>query len=118
MEKFEYLDEISEKCLILKIRQDFIDSYNGSIYEASRHIWRLSPKRVQNVDYVFSTLVGSGEIIEIFANLDWYNETDDRISFKGVKAPKSIRNKYIGKGIPLKYIKKGCGMTACRYINW
>jgi len=116
MEKIEYIDKITEKCLILKIRQDFIDSYDGSIYEASRHVWPLNLNRVQNVEYVFSVLTGKGEIIEVFTDLHWYKDGEKRVSFEGKAAPNEIKNKYIGKGIPLEYITNG-SKNPCKYVN-
>ena len=116
MEKIEYLKEISEKCLILKIRQEFINSHNGNIYEVSRRVWRLNLKRVQNVDYVFSVLTGSGEIVEIFTNLQWYKDGEKRISFKGKADMGNIGKKYIGKGIPLEYITNR-SKNPCKYVN-
>ena len=109
----EIIKDITEKCLIIKIRQDFIDKHNGDIYEASRHEWRLSAKNALKVEYALIVL--NGVVKTVYTDLTWYPE-NLRLTFEGITAPKSILDKYMGKRIPLNYVKDR-GKNPCRYVN-
>ena len=109
----EEVNDINEKSIILKITQKFINT-RGTIYEASRHEWRLNLKRAEKADYVFSVL--NGIIVEIFSDLIWIKDETGRITFEGKPASDNMLRKYKGKYAPSKYVKTG-SKNPCRYIN-
>jgi len=109
----DIINSIDEKCIILKIKQDFINKYNGNIYEASRHEWRLNIKNANKADIVLISF--NGIIEEVYTNLSWYKE-NNRLSFAGVQAQESIRSKYYKKRIPSMYITNR-SKNPCKYIN-
>ncbi|MCL2722606.1 MAG: hypothetical protein FWD47_14850 [Treponema sp.] len=112
----DIIDEIIEKCIIIKITQHSIDYNNGSIYEATRKHWKISIDRARNADYAISTQ--KGVVIEIYTNLKWevYEDGHGRIMFNGIPASDDIRNKYIGRIIPPEYRKIGMA-SPCLYVN-
>jgi hypothetical protein len=111
----EIIKEISEKCIIIKITQHFID-LRGGVYEATRKAWRVRKSRVKKADYVLSVL--NGLVVGVFTDLDWREDNirPDRFSFIGNPAPKNIQKKYIGKIIPLEYTQRGSA-NPCQYVN-
>ena len=115
----EIIENIIEKCIIIKIKQWSIDRFDGdmktAIYEATRASWKLSMERVKNAEYVFSVL--NGLVHAVYCDMVWSaSEEQDRIKFDGSIAPQHIINKYVGKRIPPVYRKKGQA-SPCLYVN-
>ena len=110
-----FIDAIAEKCIIIKINQDSIDSCNGDIYEATRKSWKMNIEKAKKADFVLSVL--SGKVIAVYNNIVWsVDETRDRIMFDGEIAPPEISDKYIGKQIPTKFMQKGM-QSPFLYVN-
>ena len=99
----ETLTLIKDKCLIIKTRQNRVDSVG--LYEATRYAWVLRENRLVDIDYVLSTV--GGEIKEVYADLSWYRAEGGRFAFNGAVAEDEIRKKYVGKRIPGEYRKRG-----------
>ena len=117
--KAPVIDDITEKCIIIKVTPASIDSHGGTVahafYEATRSAWRLSMARAKNADYVVSVL--NGIVKAVYCDLTWSIEPDSkRLKFEGIEACKSITEKYVGKRIPQKYSKRGA-QSPCLYVN-
>lgn len=83
------------------------------LYECTRGIWRLSPKHADQADYVFA--VYEGQIIEVYVSDGWMpagttpyqyrtfspQDLEGRYEFVGSVAPDAIRQKYVGKTMPV-----------------
>lgn len=118
--KAEVINEIAEKCLIIKIKQATIDfcggDLAGAIYSATRKSWKLSMAKAQIADYVLSVM--NGIVQEIYCDLEWEidEERAPRLMFEGKIAPNNIREKYLNKRIPPEFRKKGMA-SPCLYVN-
>jgi len=114
------LDEIVDKCIIIKIKQWSIDRYNGNlseaIYEATRAAWKMSISRAQKADYVLSVV--DGIIMAVYCDLEWsvHTERKPRLEFVGKVAPDEVSASYLGKRIPQEYRRKGLA-SPCLYVN-
>ena len=93
---------IEEPVLFFKVTKSASgeDLTPQELYEATRKAWRISLKRAQKAEYVFSVL--NNKVLEIYKPTSWYVKLDEepRLAFEGVLAPIDIRAKYIGKEIP------------------
>ena len=119
--KAEAIEEITEKCIIIKIKPWSIDRYDGdtskAIYEATRAAWKLSKTRAQNADYVLSVL--NGIVKAVYTDMQWSEvkvEERIRLAFEGKEAPEDIKEKYINKRIPSEYRQQG-NASPCQYVN-
>ena len=103
-EVFEDIDDL--KYCIIKITADSIRN-RGSVYEAVRKHWRVNLNRIKKIPYVLAS--HNGVIIEVFKADLWYASPDvpDRCIFDGKQASNEIRNLFINKRLPKKYMKKG-----------
>ena len=119
-EQAEIIDEITEKCIIIKVRQWSVDRYDGdlsdAIYEATRSAWKIRMERAENADYVLSVM--DGVVKAVFCDMQWryHEERTDRLMFEGKEAPDSVKEKYIGKRIPQEYRRRGLA-SPCLYVN-
>ncbi|MCL2501096.1 MAG: hypothetical protein FWE90_12300 [Defluviitaleaceae bacterium] len=118
--KAEVLEEITDKCIIIKIKQWSIDRYNGSfadaIYEATRAAWKMSIVKAKKAEYILSVM--DGVIKAVYHDLEWsvHEERKPRLEFIGKEAPDHIKIKYIGKRIPHEYRRQGLA-SPCLYVN-
>lgn len=117
--KAEIIEEITEKCIIIKIKQSSINHYSGdiseAIYEVTRASWKLNKTKVEKADYVLSVL--QGVVKAVYTDMQWSNdENEKRLKFEGKEAPESIKDKYIGKRIPPEYRQRG-KQNPCLYVN-
>lgn len=103
-EVFEDIDDL--KYCIIKITADSIRN-RGSVYEAVRKHWKVNLNRIKNIQYVLAS--HNGVIIDVFKADLWYVSPDvpDRCMFDGKQASNEIRNLFINKRLPNKYMKKG-----------
>lgn len=100
--------------IIIKTKNDRVASCNGSLYDATRHCWRVKYETVMKYKYVLAVIEGIvQEVYQVqywqFAE-KWSNDTDKakgRLEFVGEIAPESIREQFIGKTIPYEYRKPG-----------
>ena len=118
--KAEVISEITDKCIIIKIKQWSIDRYNGNlseaIYEATRAAWKMSMARAEKADFVLSVM--DGVVRAVYCDLEWsvHKERNPRLEFIGKDAPDNINAKYIGKRIPHEYRRQGLA-SPCLYVN-
>ena len=106
----EIIEDIKEKCIIIKIKQWSVDRHGGdfknAVYAATRYAWKMSLTKAKQADYVLSVL--HGIVVAVYTDLQWsYVEDRDRLMFDGEVASKEIIDKYVGKRIPQKYRRKG-----------
>jgi len=118
--KAEVLDDIMDKCIIIKIKQWSVDRYDGNlpykIYEATRAAWKINTAKAAKADYVLSVM--DGIVKAVYCDMLWdvSERWPDRLEFTGKEAPKNVKDKYVGKRIPPKYRKKGLA-SPCLYVN-
>jgi len=118
--KAEVINEITDKCILIKIKQGSIDRFNGNlseaIYKATRAAWKMNIARAEKAKYVLSVM--DGVVKAVYCDLKWsvHKEDESRLEFDGKAAPEEIRAKYIGKRIPTEYRKQGLA-SPCLYVN-
>jgi len=122
--KAEIIEEITEKCIIVKIKQWSIDraidrydcDFSAAIYEATREAWTLSMSRAKSANYVLAVL--DGIVKAVYSGLQWYvsEEWAPRLAFHGNEVTEDIKEKYVGKRIPPEYKKRGV-QSPCQYVN-
>jgi hypothetical protein len=87
-----------------------------SIYDACRFAWRLSSRKIEEVEYVLAVI--QGLIVGVFKPLRWMEANTHnfpefhvnrpgRLGFVGEEAEESVRRLYMGTRIPNAYRKKG-----------
>ena len=118
--KAEVIDEIAHKCILIKIKQESIDRFNGNlsdaIYEATRAAWKLNIDRAKSAEYALA--VTNGIIKAVYCEMLWIESErhDGRLEFIGKEASDNVRAMYIGKRIPTEYRKQGAA-SPCLYVN-
>lgn len=105
---------IEHKVLMITINKSVAEY---SIYNATRFAWKLSKKKVKEVEYVFAVI--QGIIVDVFKPTEWkialannfpefnFEDQPKRIGFVGERAEQFILDKYLRKRVPPKYRKKG-----------
>ena len=107
----EYDEPNDFKYIIIKVQQwkldELFEKYPKTYrYEATRSAWKIKPRSVKEYPYVFS--VTDGVVKEVYKINNWYyTENRKRYAFNGEVASEEIREKFVGKRVPDKYIKKG-----------
>lgn len=109
IENYEMIDEIVEKCIIIKVRQEVVDE--KGLYDAVRIAWDLNKENAQKADYIIA--VTDSIVKEVYKNAEWEKAENDRIKFTAWVAEDDIREKYIYKRIPQKYRKQGMENPCC-----
>jgi uncharacterized protein len=101
------------KCLMITINRS---ASEREVYSATRYAWKISKKKVQEVEYVLSVI--QGIIVGVFKPTDWLDATEEnfpefqlnrpgRIGFIGEVAEESVIKQYIRKRVPDSYRKRG-----------
>ena len=122
--------EFYHKALIVNVTHSVREG--RSVYDATRFAWSLNPLRAENAEIILARC--GHEIIEAFVAFRWIDATrenfpdlwdqldgmpvvgrypKDRYGFEGREADDDIRNLYVGKRVPDKYI----GQNPIRYIK-
>lgn len=100
--------------IIIKTSSNRVNSCRGSLYDATRHCWRVSYDKVIQYKYVLAVI--DGYVKEVYRVDAWqqarqwdndFKPASDRYEFAGSVAAESIRQKWLGKQIPEHYRKKG-----------
>ncbi|MBO5478686.1 MAG: hypothetical protein J6A04_03105 [Clostridia bacterium] len=93
-----------DKLLLIKIRQDNVDTWgNGSIYETVHQWWKINKYRINDIKQVAAVI--NGVVKNVYSVNDWYyNENMNRWGFNGTEIENSP---YKNKRIPNDYMKKG-----------
>jgi uncharacterized protein len=126
--------QIDDSAVAICINQQFPHCFNAEdLYTCTRGLWRLNKKRAEKAKYIFA--VYQGIIKEVFEVDEWIEATkafrnfwverlrtqgrnispaehDGRYEFNGRVANESVRNKYVGKRLPIRH-----GQNPIRYFN-
>ena len=106
----EFIEPDNLDYVIIKTKISTIEN-NGSLYEATRRAWHLSPEKVKSYPYVLSTI--NGVVEEVYEVDNWYrSEEMNRVEFNGHVAPDHVRNLFIHKKLPACYREKGMARPA------
>ena len=115
--------EVVHKTLLITINRLFrSDMSSQELYEATRGVWKIGPKR-DEVEFAFA--VYQGVVREVYQVEAWFPagtlsyftrdastvNVSGRWEFKGRVAPESIRNMYIGFSVGPS------GQNPIRYAN-
>ena len=100
------------KALLISVNRS---AYETSLYEATRHAWKINPQKANNADVILSTL--QGVIVAAFVADEWLPATaanfpgredaSGRFGFVGREAPDDISSLYVGRAVPDEYRKRG-----------
>ena len=111
LKEFDDSAAMPNEYMIIKIKQDVLDSRLGNVYETARRAWHVNPQNAQKHKYILISLYG--EVIAIFKNAKWHRSATepDRWEFEAEEAtiPQDaiIMERYLHKRLPGKYMKKG-----------
>lgn len=108
-------EEVSfqHKCLMITINRS---ASEREVYSATRYAWKISRKKVEEVEYVLAVI--QGMIVGVFKPIRWMDATAEnfpefqldrpgRIGFIGENAEESVRQLYLRKRVPDSYRKRG-----------
>ena len=114
------IEEIVDKCIIIKIKNETINR-RGGVYETVRYFWVAKLENAEKADYVLAVVNGivkgiykpdkwyiaTVENVEKYGGKEYYSRMkhSKRIGFIGKEADNDIKNKYFEKIIPKKYRK-------------
>lgn len=124
---------IDDPIVAININRQFPRAKNAEdLYQATRSMWRLDRGRAGKARYVFA--VYQGQIKEVYEIDCWipaseatksywrereksqgenFDETHEgRSEFEGRVAPEQVRNKYVGKRMPVRHVQ-----NPIRYLN-
>ena len=97
--------------LIIKIRQDVLDSNMSDIYITARKAWVIDKNKAKSYKYILVSC--EGEVIAIYKNVKWSTclSIPNRCEFEAdevdAKLDKKIIKRYLHKLIPIRYREKG-----------
>ena len=97
----------------------------GSLYEAVRYCWKISPKKAEKADYVLADQ--RGLIVGAFEAEKWLPATpsnfpgtketvEGRWGFVGREAPDDIQRLYVRKRLPDNFPKRGAA-NPIKYVR-
>jgi hypothetical protein len=102
---------ITEPALLIRINQSYRQGMSAlELYEATRGVWRLGPKRERAH---IALAVHRGVVLEVYEIQNWHRATTttyatrtfsdprvkERWEFTGAVAEEAIRRKYVGKSV-------------------
>ena len=111
LEEFDDSKAEPNEYMIIKIRQDVLNSRFGDVYETARRAWHVNPQKAAGHKYILVSLYG--EVIAIYKNAKWFKShtEPDRWEFEAEEANKQedaqIIERYLHKSLPERYVKKG-----------
>jgi hypothetical protein len=111
------ISEFSDKCIIIKIRDNY-----PTLYERVRRCWKRNKERAEQADYVLAVI--KNKVEGVFEPSQWYyipmeeckkigldcnnrKQPCRKIGFVGKEADADVQSKYLNKYIPDKYRKTG-----------
>lgn len=111
LEEFDDSKAVPNEYMIIKIRQDVLNSRSGDVYKTARRAWHINSQNAARHKYILVSLYG--EVIAIYKNAKWFKSPTepDRWEFEAVAANKQedalIIERYLHKFLPERYVKKG-----------
>jgi len=111
LKEFDDSEAESNEYMIVKIRQDVLDSRFGNVYATARRAWHVLPKKAAGHKYILVSLYG--EVIAIYKNATWFKSPTepDRWEFDAEETTRPtdsiIIDRYLHKRLPKRYMKKG-----------
>lgn len=119
-EKFglhEYEEPKDFEYIIIKVTEKVLKQRNNNLYETVRSAWPLSLETANDINrypYVFA--VRSGIVRAVYKVEKWQNNSErGRIEFIGESVEQNdpaIWNRFVGKRLPKRYMKKGMASAA------
>ena len=97
--------------MIIKIKQEVLNSRFGNVYDTARRAWSINPSKAQEYKYILVSLYG--EVIAIYKNAKWFKSLTepDRWEFDAEEAntkdDAQIIERYLHKHLPERYVKRG-----------
>jgi uncharacterized protein len=126
--------EIDDPVVVINIHEQFPHAKTArELYDCTRGMWRMNPKRAARAKYFFAVFEGEiKEVYEIHECIPSTNETQEywrkrmlsqdrhiptekdagRAEFLGQLAPDNVRAKYVGKRVPVRLTQ-----NPVRYFN-
>jgi len=120
IENENIIEEIVDKCIIIKIKNETINR-RGGVYEAVRYFWTAKLENAEKADYVLAVVKGivkgiykpnswyiaTIENVEKYGGKEYYSRMkhSKRIGFIGEEADDEIKNRYFKKILPKRYMK-------------
>ena len=116
MQKQTEVAEFRHRALIIKINQLYKPGASvEELYEATRYAWKISKPKAEKAEVILA--VAHKEIKAAFIADEWLEATTEnfpdkgpvpgRFGFIGREASSDIRELYVGKRVPGKYIRYG-----------
>ncbi len=102
LEKIDKFNE-EDRLLLIKIRKETVNMFNGSIEEAVCKWWKLSEKNIKEVKQIAAVIDG---IIRKVYMVEDYEYNNDKKRW-GFKVKEILNSQYLNKRIPDKYRVKG-----------
>jgi hypothetical protein len=103
----------AHKALLINVGQTATTS--PSLYEATRHAWKIDPSKAAEAEVILANY--TGEIIAAFVADRWLEATSEnfpgyepvpgRYGFVGREAPVEVARQYVGKRVPDRFRKRG-----------
>ncbi|MFN7985240.1 MAG: hypothetical protein U0Q11_25650 [Vicinamibacterales bacterium] len=116
---------IVEPALLIRINQSYREGMSDvSLYDATRGIWRLGPRREAAE---IALAIYGGIVVEVYEIQNWYpagstfyetrtfDDVSNRWEFVGRVAPATIRDKYVGKSVADRF--KFGAVNPVLYVN-
>lgn len=111
LKEFDDSAAIPNEYMIIKIKQEVLDSRFGNVYETARRAWHINPRNAKKHKYILVSLYG--EVIAIFKNVKWHRSIAEptRWEFNAEELDEIndsiIIERYLHKRLPKRYMKKG-----------
>ena len=111
LKEFDDSKAAKKEYMIIKIKQEVLNSRLGNVYDTARRAWQVNPQNAQKYKYILVSLYG--EVIAIYKNVTWYESTTEpgRWEFQAEEVntvdDAQIIDRYLHKSLPERYVKKG-----------
>lgn len=107
--------EPTEPLILISVAKSF-DEEGRSIYDGTRGVWKIDPKRAAKINLVLAHR--KGLVVGVFRPISWLPATKEnfpwiasdmpgRWGFNGVEAEPSVSSNYLSKRVPDHYRRKG-----------
>ena len=119
--------DVSEPALLIRINRLFQPGLSElALYEATRGVWKLGPRRTRAA---YALAIFEGVVQEVYAIVSWHvagttaysTRTPDEVGregrweFLGQRAPAALRDRYVGRSVA-HYFERGSA-NPVHYVN-